>query len=285
MGHRANCVIIEQSQSKIYYAHGNATIIPKLLLEESHDNWQHIEGYFTPVEKLLPINRAQGGILVDRDRHRLLFWGGEDIKIYPYLRRPLLSTLRSLCPDWRVEWAIHGNADLANALSLDLTSLLVGDFAEGFNPDHPLSDEELLADSDEETILTVRWEDGMLFDYHLSYLPATVLAVGPHLLEVLPQKKTAMLPHERDEEYDGGAFLDLTTHEMSVWTRSTIDPRYLMALTQLWTGWHITRHVEGLVRQVSLSGRDPSAITVAHHEAAAKLANILKSSLPLNRIS
>jgi hypothetical protein len=152
---------------------------------------------------------------------------------------------------------------------------LAGDFEEGFDPDTPIADEMLLDREYEATLVTTKWKDGVVLDYRLNYLPGRILSLGPHLLNVLPRREPDPLLHDREEEFGGGAFLDLTTQNLSVWNRSTLDPRYLKALTVAWGGWHVTGHVDGMVHQVVLSGRDPSRIIVPQDEAIARLMQAL----------
>lgn len=241
--------------------------------------WNSIQR-LAPGNELLNNVWAEGGLLLDRDQRRLLFWGGEEIKYTPCLRRVFLPALRLLWPEWTVEWALYGVADLADALHIDRAMVLTGWVEEGFDPDNPLPDDALLDSEYETTLLTVREQDGMVFDYCVQCLPGAVLSMGPHLLDALTKKKPGTLPHERDEDFDGGAFLDWTTRDLWVWGRSTLDPRYLAALAALWTGWHVAGHCEGIVRQVILSGRDPSPIMVPQDEARAALLKALSTEGP-----
>ena len=48
--------------------------------------------------------------------------------------------------------------------------------------------------------------------------------------------------------------------EVWIWQWRTLDPRYLCALEDHWPGWRIEGHVDGMMRQVQLSGRDPSNV-------------------------
>jgi hypothetical protein len=279
MGHRANYVLVEQGKPTMYYTHWGSKEIPALLLAGPERTWEYVQRA-TPCEELLDSVWAEGGLLIDRDHRRLLFWGGEDILCVPYLRRFLLPALRQLWPEWIVEWALHGVADLADALHIDRATVLAGGVARGFNPDRSISDEMLLENEYQTTLITVRWKDGVVFDYSLTYLPGIILSVGPRLLNVLSRRTPDPLPHERDEDYEGGAFFDLTTQNMWVWDMSTLDPRYLTALPHVWPEWHVRGHVDGMVHQVILSGRDPSDIIIPQEEAIAKLVQTLTMEGP-----
>ncbi|GCE07085.1 hypothetical protein [Dictyobacter aurantiacus] len=278
MGDRAHCVIVERGEATIHLGLGIGATLPSYVLVDALEEWRNVEGWFAyPADSLY---WTPGGLLVDRDQRRLLFWGGEDICYRPYLRRPLLAALRALCPAWSIDWAMHGNADLQAALPRGQSNVqeddLDFDSAQGFDPAHPTNDEKLFGDYDyTNTLITIRWQDGAVSDYILGDLPGMVLAIGPRLCDLLAKKRPSALPHERDEEFAGGALLDVVTQQLWVWDPSTLDPRYLAALERLWTGWRVAGHVEGMARQVSLSGRDPAPIMVPYEECATRLLKVL----------
>ncbi|HTD36443.1 MAG TPA: hypothetical protein VK669_02920 [Candidatus Limnocylindrales bacterium] len=198
--------------------------------------------------------------------------------------------LRYLWPQWTVEWAVHGVADLADHLHIDRATVLTREtFEEGFRPNPVLSDEELSRYEGEGnvTIITIKRGDGRVLDYRSSLLPGTMLSVGPPLLDFLLSKgHPIVLPHERGIRDDaaGGAFFDLTAHEVWVWNPAVLDPRYIEALKQSWTGWRVNGHVDGLVHQVALSGRDASSIMVPADEAAADLVKELTKFATLSNV-
>ena len=68
----------------------------------------------------------------------------------------------------------------------------------------------------------------------------------------------AALPPE--DQADEGAYLDVPARSLWVWERRTLDPRNLEGLRRRWPGWQVRGHIEGLVRQVALSGRDPGTV-------------------------
>lgn len=282
MGSRANYILIEQGKTKMYKY--RAYNIPEILLAGFASARIYIQ-HLMPCEELWNEIWADGGVLIDSDRRQLLFWGYDDgILCEPHLRRFFLPALHYLWPGWTVEWALHGVADLADYLHIDRSTVLTREeFEEGFDPDNPISDDELLRCEYRTTVITIKRPDGLVLDYVLWCLPGTALSAGPHLLDVLLSRgKPVNLPYERevDSEADGGAFFDLTTHEMWVWNPVIIDPRYLEALRQLWTGWQVNEHADGIVRQVVLSGRDATSIMIPEDEAVADLIRVLTMSGP-----
>lgn len=81
--------------------------------------------------------------------------------------------------------------------------------------------------------------------------------------------------------------MDEVTHTLWVWANDTLDPRYLEALARRWPGWQVRGHVEGLVRQVSLSGRDTAPLKVPDQQAIDELFEELMqhSGIDLGRLS
>lgn len=146
MGHRASYVLIEERTTQIYYSHWGAQSIPEQLLAGPKHTMTFLRT-LKPDTKLLDTAWAEGGILLDSDRRRLLFWGGESISFCPYLRRVFLPVLRHLWSGWSAEWATQGIVDFARYLGIDLEDVLAGDVFYG-SP----------------ALLTVRWEDGRVAD-------------------------------------------------------------------------------------------------------------------------
>ena len=52
----------------------------------------------------------------------------------------------------------------------------------------------------------------------------------------------------------------MSARTLWVWERRSLDPRTLEGLRRRWPGWQVRGHIEGLVRQVALSGREPGAV-------------------------
>ena len=122
----------------------------------------------TPDDKLLDDTWAEGGMLLDLDARRLLFWGGMQFDTHPYLRRAFFKVLPSLWPNWSVAWSVFGVADLARAVGMDVAPLIFSTvhhdrFLAGDEPD--MSREQLLEalkTGNASTAFTIRWKDGRL---------------------------------------------------------------------------------------------------------------------------
>jgi hypothetical protein len=279
MGHRANYILNTNRTIQLYYSHWGARSIPEKLLSGPERTAAYLRA-LTPVENLSDSGWIEGGILLDSDQHTLIFWGGEIINYYPSARRIFLPIVHALWPGWTVQWAIYGIADFARYLGRDPSKVLTGSFQEGF--DTPAAFEELLHTHAEfnATVVTVKHGDGRVADYIFQYLPGYILSAGPLLLDAIVHKDPVPVSQKRPDDFDGGAYLDVAAREMWVWNRDILDPRYLDALARVWPNWSIHGHVEGLVRQVILSGRDPTGIMRPDAEVMALLMDELLSDDP-----
>jgi hypothetical protein len=62
---------------------------------------------------------------------------------------------------------------------------------------------------------------------------------------------------------------------MWMWELGAFDPRLVAAMERRWPGWRAHGHVDGLVRQVELSGRNGSAVMIPAERAIQELADEL----------
>lgn len=288
MGNRANYVLIENGQAQIYFSRWGAIHIPKVVLSGPEATIDYVRS-LTPYDSLLDRVWAEGGMLLDLDKHRLLFWGGEDIASHPYLRRPFLAVLPRLWPRWSVAWSMFGVADLAQAIGWDIQRVLKTEFDDTALLEGAaalLTDEKVLASratlasrigGNPLTLLTVHWERGTMGDYLFSVSSTHLLSLGPHLLDVMQHQPEDQLPREQDADRVGYAFVDAGTRTLWLGSNDKLDPRHLAALERRWQGWQVQGHIEGLIRHVLLSGRDPTPLMVPEQQARDELVKGLTS--------
>lgn len=280
-------MLIENGQKQIFYSHFGAITVATVLLAGPEDTLKYIRE-LEPTEYLMNNIWAEGGILYNADERRVMFWGGDTIAAYPYLRRPLLKLLPALWPGWSIDWAMHGVADLASALGWDVWKVLEDDFddTDFLRGDGAVVTEAQLTDSliadKAKTLITVRKKNGEISDYFFSAHPSLgeaffspepykMLSPGPQLITFLDAQSTAPLPQEGNEqEPDRGALIDEETHILWVWDKE-LDPRYLEALARRWLGWQVKGHVEGLIRHVQLSGRDATPLMLPEEQVNQQL--------------
>jgi hypothetical protein len=277
MGHRANYVIIEDGQPAIYFSRWGALTIPAVLLSGPDATTAYVRA-LTPDDALLDDTWAEGGLALHLGQRELRFFGGLVIESSPYLRRPLLRALRMLWQGWSVEWAAHGIADLALFLGWDVDRVLTSESSDSLllGSSNPIVNEGQVQTTQvlrqAYSIVTVRWSQSDVRDYWLSPQAVFALSLGPRLLELLANATDSTLPREDDPDLPGnGAYFDVPSRAMWMWELWAFDPRLVAAMERRWPGWHAHGHVDGLVRQVELSGRDAAPIKVPEDRAIEEL--------------
>ena len=277
MGHRANYVIVEGGQPAIFFSRWGALTIPAVLLSGPDATIAYVRA-LTPDNELLDDTWAEGGMVLHLDRRELRFFGGLHIDMTPYLRRPLLRALRTLWQGWSVEWAVHGIADLALCLGWEVDRVLTSESADSplLGGSDPIVSEGAVQTAlvlrQAHSVITVRRSQTDVRDYLLSPKSVYVLSLGPRLLELLANATDATLPSEGDPDLPGeGAYLDVTSRTVWMWDFGPFDPRLVVAMERRWPRWRAHGHVDGLVRQVELSGRDGSVVRVPEERAIQEL--------------
>src|SRR5262245_39783524 len=277
MGHRANYVLIEGQQPHIHFSRWGALSIPAVLVAGPEATISYVRN-LTPDDELLDDVWAEGGMLLQVDRRELRFFGGVEIYRKPYLRRLLLRALRALWEGWSVEWARHGIADLALSLGWEVSRVLdtEADGVKLLQSTEPLLNEEDVQITQElksaHSVFSVRWPSGDSSDYLLVPSMTSALSLGPHLLQLVAGKPSTTLPSEDDLDLPGeGACLDVSAQVLWLSEFGEFDPRDVPAIARRWPGWQVDGHVEGLVRQVELSGRDPAPLMVPQERALHEL--------------
>lgn len=286
MGQRANCVIIQDGQHQIFFSRWGAVSIADLLLAGPDVTIAlSSEGY--PDENLLNDVWGEGGVLIDVDKRHLLFWS--DYKIdEPYLRRPYLTVLRTLWPTWTVEWSTFKHVDLAQAIGWDegrvlgLHEEVVSALRASADPLIQAKDLQTQSAAEgAQAFITLRTSMGDIFDYLSSSPTSSILSLGPHVITTLQDRQASETPHESAKLF-AGAFIDVPNQTLWVWENSSLDPRYLVEIGRRWPGWAIQGHDSGIVHQVTLSGRDPSAIMIPAAQAVRKLIDDLTRDSAFN---
>ncbi|HLZ57194.1 MAG TPA: hypothetical protein VKR06_09630 [Ktedonosporobacter sp.] len=310
MGSRAHYVLIKDRQLNIFYSHRGALAIPAVIASGPEATLAYIRE-LEPAQGLIGmLALIEGGIFLDVDAHSVLFWGGDAIAGHPYLRRPLLAALPWLWPGWSIHWATYGIADLRRAMNRKASQTLdddIDDIAFLVGNEATVTEAHLLQSLKTQgpgTLLTLRWKTGEVRDYFFlagtprlrdkygnypfSATPYEILSLSSPLLTLMLTQPTASLPREGDpQEPDEGALVDEETHSIWVWQNDTLDPRYLEAIARRWPGWQVQGHVEGMVRQVILSGRDPTTLMIPHQQAIDELIEELmqQPGIDLRRVS
>jgi len=119
MGQRANFIVIENGERTIYYDHWAANRLDDELFW-GPDEALHFFRQRDPVgnDGWLDEVWCEGAAIVDLDRKKLLFFGGEDVHYDARLRSAYLDLLRRQWPGWDVRWAPEGLMTIVDELGL-----------------------------------------------------------------------------------------------------------------------------------------------------------------------
>jgi hypothetical protein len=275
MGSRANYVLIEGTQAHLYYAHEGGLYVPSVMLTGPEATAAYMRR-LAPDTSFMLWYWADGGILLDRNQLRARFWGGNDMNYQPFLRRPLLERLAEQWPGWRVEWASYGQAELAEAYAVyhPQEQLLR---AEGEpNTSKIMTQAQLRAglEADDQitAIVTLRWRDGAMGDFHFSFLGPSlldILTLGPRLFDLLPRNAARPLLKEGEEPdiEPSLAFLDASSHTVWIGEPKVLVPEQLQEVQRFFPAWSIQGHTEGIAYHAKLSGRDSRSYQIEDGQA------------------
>jgi hypothetical protein len=214
------------------------------------------------------------------DTGTLLFFGGSTIRFTPYLRRLLLPLVQGEWPEWIVSYARYGMVDFAQHLGLDSATVLTS------NPDIDTLSLEEIRDAVPTTydirLVTVMWLDGTVSDYRFPFSARAIASLGPALLEILKLRTPVGFPHEGEETEDGwvvdqGISIDVREKMVWLWDEGELDPRWLEHTRAAWPGWSVAGHIDGIVHQARLTGRDPKPYMLPDAEVARQLVTELGS--------
>ncbi len=238
MGHRANLVLVEGGSYRLYYCHWCAKSIPNDIFWGPH--------YAIPfINTQQSVNNdesgwldevwAEGGLLVDSDRRYLLLYGGEDLKYDIRLRRVYLGLLQLAWPDWTIEWAHDGIAEIARYVGVQIPET-----RDDVNP------ATLEAPQEKEWVSFIGsfvLEDGALRLFPLGYFASSeALLTGPGLLEDARQRpgfeSLQLDDWLKPNDFPAGGFhIDVPKRQIVYW--SAHDPDQLQHIQGAWPGWDV----------------------------------------------
>lgn len=120
MGNRANFVVVEDQDWRLYYAHWAGCRMLDALIGGPDLALRYVDSLraCSRSEWVDPL-WADGGALIDLDRRRLLFFGDELMDAMEE-RRAMLRVLGAVWPGYAVGWAYDGPAELARYVGADL---------------------------------------------------------------------------------------------------------------------------------------------------------------------
>lgn len=259
MGHRANFIILENDQPRIYYSHGRAQETPSILAQ----GLAFCEAYFLGFNEwsLLMDNAwAEGGILIDKDKKHLMIFGGADTSYTPALQRHYCKHLPTIWKGWTIEWCSKGNVDFAEYLGMMEDRIL----AEGCAPEfyeREIGSITMEPDRSQDDVTTIIY-NGQIYDYKQDCGLDGIndcLAHGEKLKEIIPDALKIKEWHNEFETTDC-LLVDYDNKKLFVCWGCDFDDRYIEEIGRIWIGWEVQRQKEGLPFHFTYTHRDPSIV-------------------------
>lgn len=224
MGNRANFVIVEDGDWRLYYSHwagcrmldafvagpDYALKYVQSLRQCSKEDWIH------------PL-WVDGAAVLDLDRRRLVFFGDEIMVDMPE-RRALMIALAAVWGDYEIGWAYDGIAEVAGYVGVELSSA----------PTETLPRPELTDDRNALCqLVSVVGADSRIRLWPLRW-DFSQAWHGPALLDKLPGRGVSRLALGRIPE--GGVHLDVSRKTLGAW--HAVDSMGIFpALPSIWSGW------------------------------------------------
>lgn len=242
MGNRANFVVVENQDWRMYYAHCSGYRMLDALLGGPDFAVRYARAMETcPKTEWISADWADGGAVIDVDQRRLLFFGDELMVGIPE-RRAMLNVLDSLWPGYEIRYAYDGQSELAGYVGGDLRPI-------SWRPDphirlarrrdslcHVVS----VVDASSTLRLWPLWWGDLSKAWH-----------GPALLGKLPGRGLSRIRLGTIPE--GGVHIDIARKLVGEWHTSDVMG-ICRKLPELWPGWHAESWGDGFEEQARRCG-------------------------------
>jgi hypothetical protein len=259
MSTRANAFILERGHTSIYYNKHAAEHLPATLHGGPSHTFPWSLGWeleSTPMDDVW----CEGAVLLDFDRRRMRFFGGDRIAWEPWSRRASLALLRVLWRGWDVGYANEGLRTLLEVANLGST--IVEERESEVAVFREASD---LAEVRYVITLAGYGTVGLAVDSRplRSQLPLVFHSAGA-FDTLRAMRPLSAWPHE--QRLLGGAHVDPAARTLRIW-HSRADARARAALERALPGFYIDWLPRGYIDQLSLAGVDPAAHLVPAEDA------------------
>ncbi|MGA2496699.1 MAG: hypothetical protein ABSH20_03100, partial [Tepidisphaeraceae bacterium] len=222
MGQRANLILVENGQYRIFYSHWCAASMTRDFFWGP--DWAKIFiSVQEPCKDLLDEIWAEGGAVLDRDARTLLLFGGEEEMSQVPVRRLYMALLRCVWKGWDVQWAQEGVADLADRIGYPQEKVRCWDREEL----KKVVLEPRTLSGWASVVGSARMPDGSIHLYPLMARVLDYLWPGTRLLDAVveyPGVPALNLGESTDTHPAGGFHLDLIERVVEFWTaRPAVD--------------------------------------------------------------
>lgn len=252
MGHRANLVLLEKNKVKIYYSQWEGQKSSKILSQGLKFCERHFKK-FNEDDYLMDNAWAEGGILIDKDKKKIMFFEIELLESGG-LRKIFIEYLeQNVWIGWKIKWAFQGNVDFAEYLGLLEDRIL----ADGCMPSFPKLEKlsELIIEEEEReyagksliTIITDKdIKDYIIYGFYQEINKC--IGEGESLKDNIPVELETF-EHEKikDIEIDDVLLVDYNNKRLSVYWNEDVDFRHINRLKDIWKGWNCQRQTQGVI--------------------------------------
>lgn len=249
MGQRANLILAEGDEYRLFYSHWCANSLPRNLF------WgpEHALA-FIRIQRAVDDSGwldevwAEGGALLDLGRKHFLLYGGEDLLYDVPLRRMYLKLLAQVWDGWTVRWAYEGPADLADYVGYPRDRVL----SKG---DRDSTDGNMTPPAQRDwtdLVASARFDDGTIRLYPLAGDVVSYLNSGPKLADNL--RAADGLPQLLLDEWTtafpvGGFHIDLSARLLEFWMARDA-PDIGNRVARAWPGWETQWHRDRYEKQL-----------------------------------
>lgn len=227
---------------------------------------------------------AEGGAILDLDKRKLIFYGGEDILYDIPLRNFYLKLMRKIWYEWDIQWAHGGIVDLATYVGYPKDKVLTGTKDDWNNLSLAPPEEKAWVN----TVASIKFSQNELLLFPLCEEVGVYLSYGPDLIKKIDKSdgyKSISLEEWSMEFPTGGFHMDISSKRMAFWHAHDM-PNKPQELHLDWSDWELIDHYSDYETQsISTNGMLKFQET-SQHDLLEKLKSILlrESSNPLDAV-
>lgn len=285
MGQRANLIIVREQAYELYYSHWCANTLPE-------DLFWGLEYALSFIERQTRVDEsgpgwldevwAEGGAVLDVEKRKLLFYGGEDLLLDIPLRTLFLRLMGSIWQGWEITWAYEGILDLASYVGYPQETLLVE--RKVYNNDltlAPSSPREWV-----DLIASVKFSDEDVWIFPLAGELGSYLFNGPALINGINKSYgyRSLTLSEWTEDFPAAGFhIDVTQKKLEIWHAKDLVA-VQNRLQSKWPGWEVIDHCGDYESQVKRTGGALKLQAADEQQLLDQLQNMLLKDFAANPV-
>jgi len=234
---------------------------------------------------------GEGGVIVDLDAKVMMFWGSDvlfdNVPLIPHL---ISFMENSTWKGWDVRHAQWGMSSMGKYLDLPefsqpLTYQKISKESKEYHLNWWIEVDRSGAEyNEEQTVISYKTSNGDILNYTTSVESDSTLTLGEDLLQILKDRKTVPLLHQRDV-YDC-LYIDEQNKTIHVFWGypSSFDP--LGYQLRYWSGWQVKWIDEGYVGHLKLIDYKQDDLLFSREEVVNGVVKIVKKPIErwLNRV-